>query len=379
MKFLFPFSFLAAIGVAPLSTALVLPTCGLPGQTFSLKAKIKQSDIDSIATTVGLKLVAKNGKPLENLKPVSKRDSHSTPDGKITLEKQLDYSRNGSTVLRSLIDQQVLTDVKSDLRAYYKKKELDAWRQKVEVGSNDQLRAQNCASVKDCRRELRKLNLEEDNLPFLQLFNTWRDVKSVKVLTRTLGKAASILLDVPSVRVYQDALFVKRSQDGPTPWHTDARMAPFDTTNMITFWIPLQKVKKGGSALLFVPKSHNDFALPFWNDFDGPEYTRLEDRYKGRTVHYMPMALGDVTVHSGFTLHCADGNYTGEDRIALAISYVDAQAEIRETALSFVKGRERTGYGDNEDYYSYKDWIDDVPVRSKIGNHSLIPIVWPLN
>ena len=33
-------------------------------------------------------------------------------------------------------------------------------------------------------------------------------------------------------RLHLDAMFEKRPS--PTPWHTDARMAPFDTSNMLT-------------------------------------------------------------------------------------------------------------------------------------------------
>ena len=61
-------------------------------------------------------------------------------------------------------------------------------------------------------------------------------------------------------------------------------MSPFDTSNMINFWIPLQHiphVKDGGTGLLFVDGSHSDMALPYWNDIDGDEYTRLDFRYGG--------------------------------------------------------------------------------------------------
>ena len=62
-----------------------------------------------------------------------------------------------------------------------------------------------------------------------------------------------------SVRLYQDALFVKRSGDGPTRWHSDLNMAPFDTNDFVTCWIPLQKVpgqSEGGSGLSFASGSH---------------------------------------------------------------------------------------------------------------------------
>lgn len=361
----------------------------------ALNARRSKDELTSIAASVGLKTTGPNNAKSQNpkkkakkRKPKSKQASvlsntkEALPSslplqiGKPSVAAQLEYSRKGSTSLRSFLDPHLLRTIRSDLLAYTQERELDAWRQKVEVGSNDPERAKKCRTIQECKIELVKLNIFLDNLPFLQYFNTWRDIDNVEQLCYALGQSASILLDVPSVRLYQDALFTKRSNDGPTPWHTDARMAPFDTSNMLTFWIPLQPVPKDGTGLLFVPKSHNDFALPFWNDFDGSEYARLEERYKDDAVDYMPLQVGDVTVHSGWTLHCADGNASAENRYALAISFVDAQAEIRENALDF-SPTQGGSYGDNEDQWSYQEWVRQVPTRETFGNHRLVPIVWP--
>ena len=51
-------------------------------------------------------------------------------------------------------------------------------------------------------------------------------------------------------------------------------MMPFDTSNVITFWIPLHSIPSiddGGTGLLFINKSHSDFSLPYWNGC-GAEY-----------------------------------------------------------------------------------------------------------
>ena len=382
------------------------------GVHLSLDAKLSKDELNSLVASVGLHPA--NNTNHNHLKNKSKNKSTSSSSGKssenngtfnhrlpfkvlirkIPIETQLEYSRNGSAALRSFLQPSVIRSIRSDLISYSDQKKLEAWRQKVEVGSNDPSRAQACRTISDCKRELARMDVNIQNIPFLQYFNTWRDVASVKDLCYALGQTASVLLDVPSVRLYQDALFEKRSGDGPTRWHTDARMAPFDTSNMLTFWIPLQDIPKHGTALLFVPKSHQDFALPFWNDFGGPEYDRLARRYQAadNTLvnhhhhhHYMPLKVGDVTVHSGWTLHCADGNDSEDDRLALAISYVDARAEIRETAMDFSPSNNNNknagggggGYGDNEDQWSYREWVAQVPPRTPFGTHPLVPIVWP--
>jgi ectoine hydroxylase-related dioxygenase (phytanoyl-CoA dioxygenase family) len=362
----------------------------------SFLAKRAKEDLDALMSSIGLKPVSspdrtslreEEEQTVESIrisreiksypKGVSKRKS-LPQNGKFTsipLNIQLDYSRQGSAVLRSFIDSSVLYSIRTDLLDFSNKRELQAWRQKVEVASNDPILAKACPTIRACKNELRRRNINLDNLPFLQYFNTWRHIASVKDLCYSIGSVASVLMDVPSIRLYQDALFVKRANDGPTPWHTDARMAPFDTSNMITFWIPLQDIPYDGTALLFVPKSHNDIALPFWNEFDGLQYQRLDTRYDGNIIHYMPMILGDVTVHSGWALHCSNPNNREETRLALAVTYVDANAEIRENTTDCIS--QGGAYGDNEDQWSYKDWVHQVPIRKRFGSHPLIPIVWP--
>jgi ectoine hydroxylase-related dioxygenase (phytanoyl-CoA dioxygenase family) len=322
----------------------------------------------------------------------------------IGLQTQLDYARNGHSVLRNFItdddedddDDDIkqstssnkLTNLRMILQDLASDEELKAWKQKVDVvvGNNKDDVVNTCHSVEDCQKTLQDLGVTA-SLPFLQYFNTWRKIPAVRDLAFALGETASTLLDVPTVRLYQDAIFWKRVKDGPTPWHVDAKMTPFDTSNMITFWIPLDKIphpKDGGTALIFCSKSHVDFALPYWNpapevnnantnnmkDSTASEWDRLDERYPTKDVNYMPMNLGDVTIHSGWTLHCSNGNDregSHNDRIALAISFVDGNAEIRPD-WQFI--------GDDEDRWSYQDWCKDVTPRTKIS-HKLAPIVWP--
>ena len=317
----------------------------------------------------------------------------------IDLKTQLEYARNGHGVLRNFINENKdqgkpepssnnvkLMNLRKDIVDLAKDEELKAWVQKVQVAAGIQKHERDlveaCRSIEGCQKALQDMGVVA-SLPFLQSFNTWRKIQAVKDLAYELGEAASVLLDVPTVRLYQDAVFWKRSRDGPTPWHADARMAPFDTQHMITFWIPLQGVpspRDGGTALCFCSKSHSDFALPYWNPLEGKSadpkdenyrsaWDRLEDRYPRKVVDYMPMSLGDVTVHSGWTLHYSNGNEMkgSKDRLALAISFVDGDAEIRPNWETI---------GDDEDRWSYQEWCRDVRPQTQFS-HPLVPIVWP--
>lgn len=337
----------------------------------------------------------------------------------ISLQTQLNYSRKGHTVLRSFLPPTLIEALHSELIPYATSHALSAWRQKVEVqladGSDEYHRdnarsiADNLKSIEECQDLLESLGMDplSGDLPFLQHFNTWRASSSSVRQTPTvrklclsayLGEAASILFDTASVRLYQDSLFHKRAGDGWTPWHSDARMAPFDTSKMITFWIPLQRVpskEDGGTGLLFVDGSHCDFALPYWNHVDGKEYDKLEHRYdhggngnNGGVSHHMPLDIGDVTAHSGWALHCADAAdlmEEGEDRYAFAITYVDGRAEIRgDVLLSDTENESSNGAnniagpkGDKEDIWSFRSWVQEVKPRSEF-RHPSVPIVWPL-
>jgi ectoine hydroxylase-related dioxygenase (phytanoyl-CoA dioxygenase family) len=365
------------------------------------------------------------------------------------LETQLQYARNGHAVLRQLIvDPTVtvtaakqsrpvawLTRLRATLQLYSQEHALSAWRQKVAVAAEldpllaRRLLTESCRTINDCRHHYKRLvrgissspESAAAPLPFLQYFNTWRTIPAVRQLAQALAEPAAILLDVPSVRLYQDSIFDKHGNHGPTPWHVDARMAPFDTSHMITFWIPLQPVVASG-GLIFVDKSHSDFALPYWNehpsssssldDLDSSPWHHLEERYSrkiagnrksrpSRTsgmVDYMPLALGDVTVHSGWTLHCADGlqssssqKVVGTSRLALAITFVDASAPIRPDAIAAVQQQVNgatdnesatlkkpwSSKADREDIWSYQDWVAQVPARTVDWNHPLVPILWP--
>jgi ectoine hydroxylase-related dioxygenase (phytanoyl-CoA dioxygenase family) len=263
----------------------------------------------------------------------SQTTSTTTSTTTISLQTQLDYAREGHASLRNLIPPDVIDEVYQDLKAY--------------------------STDKNYRPK------GEDSAPFLQFYNTWRDLPSVQRLATSplLCRAACTMLNLPisessssssssspqlKLRFYQDSVFIKRkNKDGITPWHIDGRMMPFDTSNVITFWIPLHSIPsidEGGTGLLFINKSHSDFSLPYWNgrgnsannydDDDGVDqeddagdgyynaYEHLTTRYGIENVaddrivdnnpgvigHHMPLNVGDCTIHNGWTMHCANGN-----------------------------------------------------------------------
>jgi hypothetical protein len=128
------------------------------------------------------------------------------------------FMTKGHLFKKSLIPIHLLNTVMPEIQVYIDDNILNALKHKVEVtlGVEDT----SVLSVEDCQRMLAEV--DTSYIPFLQLFNIWKHLSSAKsiALHSQLGKVAAHLLGVDSVRLYQDSLFVKRSGDGATLWHT---------------------------------------------------------------------------------------------------------------------------------------------------------------
>ena len=257
--------------------------------------------------------------------------------------------------LRSSIIEMFATDTDSKLAAY---------RHKVRVLLNREDASE--LSLDECSELL--ATVDQADVPFMQLFNIWKKCPIAHSISHSpiLGRIAADLLNVDCVRLYQDSVFIKSEGDGPTLWHSDLNMAPFDTNDFLTLWIPLQDVPseaEGGSGLTFASGSHRDFALPYWNDIDSTDMT---ERYP--ISSYDGYQLGDISAHHGWCLHSAPGNSLKDTRYAYTVSFVVDGAPLLQE-----EGQIRIP--DNEDYQSYADWIDDIGWGG-YAEHPLTPVVY---
>ena len=209
------------------------------------------------------------------------------------------------------------------------------------------------------------------SIPFLQSFNLWRTSRELAALAacpELAGTASALLGGAPGVRLYQDSLFVKRPDDGPTHWHSDLAMAPLDTNRFVTVWLPLQPVpaeEDGGSGLVFASGSHRDVALHFWHGCDPAEAADASHRgYAEASAG--ALQVGDATWHHGWTLHCASPNALRAPREALAFSFFADGATRLERP-------QRAPHA--EDSESYAAWLGDVK-PGKPARHAMLPLVW---
>ena len=110
----------------------------------------------------------------------------------------------------------------------------------------------------------------------------------------------------------------------------------------------------------------------------------------------MSLEVGDVTVHNGWALHCADvvansnaAEDNKEDMYAYSVAYANAPTELREDVLpsSETNGNARhaatqmggsPNRGDNACIWSFRSWVGEVEPQTQFRN-PMVPTVWPPN
>lgn len=159
---------------------------------------------------------------------------------------------------------------------------------------------------------------------FLQIMNLWRVDEAVRrfTLARRFAKIAADLMGVDGIRLYHDQALFKEPGGGPTPWHQDQFYWPLDTDSTITMWMPLVDVPVTMGALSFASGSQREGYLGEMAISDASDAyfeNLVSERGFPRAVD--PMAAGDATFHSGWTLHNAPGNPTNRIRSVFTVIY----------------------------------------------------------
>ena len=177
-------------------------------------------------------------------------------------------------------------------------------------------------------RETRPIEERDDIIAkaLLQIWNLWSLDESVRrvALAKRFAKVAADLMGVDAVRMYHDQALFKESGAIRTPWHQDQFFWPLDSDKMITMWMPLVDVPAEiGGTMSFVSGSHKlgylgDF--PISDESDAAFAQMIEDT--GLTVETHGAAVaGDATFHSGWSLHMAPANPTGNLREVMTVIY----------------------------------------------------------
>ena len=167
---------------------------------------------------------------------------------------------------------------------------------------------------------------------FIQLGNLWQYDAQVKelVFCKRLARLASELIGTPSIRLYHDQALYKEPSGGITPWHVDQQYWPMDSSKSVTAWIPLQSTPLAMGPLCFGRSSHLKHIARDVKISDESERIITQTIKKEKIVEIQESyALGDVSFHSGWTLHRAGVNTTGQTRKAHTVIYMDGQMRLK--------------------------------------------------
>ena len=167
---------------------------------------------------------------------------------------------------------------------------------------------------------------------FIQLGNLWQHDAQVTelVFCKRLARLASELIGTQGVRLYHDQSLYKEPSGGITPWHVDQQYWPMDSSKSVTAWIPLQSTPLEMGPLCFGRGSHLKYIARDVKISDESERIIAQAIKKEKIIEIqVPYALGDVSFHSGWTLHRAGGNATEQPRKAHTIIYMDEQMRLK--------------------------------------------------
>ncbi len=172
---------------------------------------------------------------------------------------------------------------------------------------------------------------------FVQEVNLWQRMAELRplVFSPDLARLAAAALGVDGVRIYHDQALVKEAGGGHTPWHCDQYYWPLATDRTITAWIPLVDVPNAMGPLRFSAGSHRvDLGreVPIGDESDAA--VRRHPRWRELPVDEAPAAVGDITLHLGWTFHGAGPNETDRDRVVLTVIYVADGARVAEPTTS---------------------------------------------
>lgn len=163
---------------------------------------------------------------------------------------------------------------------------------------------------------------------FTQCMRLWETDPDVRPFTfhPTLAQAASELLGVDRVLLWQDQALYKEAGGRRTDPHQDAPFWPIGDAPLISAWIPLAPSTAENGALGYLPGSHGLGGLGTVNLTRPDEAIDIlaDPALAGKRPVTVEAPVGSVVWHHGFTVHGAGPNTTDETRRAFTIVYLAA-------------------------------------------------------
>lgn len=221
-------------------------------------------------------------------------------------------------------------------------------------------------------KETRPIEEREDIIAraLLQIWNLWTLDEAARRFTfaKRFGKVAADLMGVDGVRIFHDQALFKESGAIRTPWHQDQFFWPLDSDKMITMWMPLVDVPAEiGGTMSFVSGSHK---LGYLGDFPISEesdaaFAKMIDDTGLKVETHGAAVAGDATWHSGWSLHMAPANPTGNIREVMTVIY-------------FADGMRVVEPENDAQQVDLERWLPDLN-PGDLANSELNPLVYSRN
>ena len=130
--------------------------------------------------------------------------------------------------------------------------------------------------------------------------------------------------------MYHDQALYKEAGGGFTPWHTDRRYWPLETSACVTAWIPFHAVPMEQGPLSFAVGSqhlheHRELHISQESEDKIQKMLTLKDY----AINETPFELGEVSFHLGDLFHRATPNTTDTMRETFTVIYIDENMRLK--------------------------------------------------
>lgn len=201
-------------------------------------------------------------------------------------------------------------------------------------------------TASDTRSVREKTTYEQS---FVQCMRLWETDSVVRKLSchPALAAAAAQLLDVASVRLWQDQALYKEAGGRETTAHQDETFWPIGSAPLVSAWIPFDAINQHNGAMAYVPGSHHVGNLrPVDITHQSKPYDILGDpKLNKAQPQWVNVQPGAVVWHHGLTVHQAAANNSTQTRRVFTVVYVASDAQRVKSWPCFPLDREQIEVG----------------------------------
>ncbi|MDF1698290.1 MAG: phytanoyl-CoA dioxygenase family protein [Saprospiraceae bacterium] len=193
-----------------------------------------------------------------------------------------------------------------------------------------------------------------EKLKQTHLYHSWvydlvTDKRIVEIVKSILG---------PNILVHSTSIFCKYAQnDGFIPWHQDGVYWGLESPDLWSVWLAISNSTSENGCMQVIPKTHklkfDHFEQVNKKVLLGSGLTIEEGRPEGEIVD-IELNAGQISLHHLSIAHASEANKSNNDRIGLAIRYINT--ENQQTLPHF-----KTVLASGKDDFGHYSLLDQRP------------------